>query len=375
MSNALSSPSESPEEREERLFQDAFDKYGELAIHLNLDQLEKLAYGRGWRIDVDEHGAWSIPYCLVEDGEERLLLAELLENDISCTTDEQGRVTFVSLGVDEESAPAADQLALAAPLRFVETLYYRGILEVPGKSLDGDGLQHLRNWDSLQVIEITANPILAGDGFEELCRYNPLPQLREFECHFIRAADRIASALLRATGLQRLDLSHTDLTDASLPEIAKFPELKAVIMDRTAVTLESLAAVGKELPWEKVNLQDSPSVTDDGVRELALRAPHLRELWLGSPQITDRAVESLARCSELATLCLAQAQITPDCLEHLAALPKLKSLVIAETPLGDESIPTLKQMTTLTYLDTHVCRITKNGIRRLRRALPSCTIG
>ena len=55
-------------------------------------------------------------------------------------------------------------------------------------------------------------------------------------------------------------------------------------------------------------------------------------------------------------------------------MPSLKMLMIQETGINDRAVPTLARLQSLTLLNVLETRITAEGLRTLRKALPKCNV-
>ncbi|MCX7425435.1 MAG: hypothetical protein NTW96_07400, partial [Planctomycetia bacterium] len=66
--------------------------------------------------------------------------------------------------------------------------------------------------------------------------------------------------------------------------------------------------------------------------------------------------------------------VTDAGLKHLARLPSLISLELGDTELTDRALADLRGMTRLEYLGVSGTRMTSEGVKRLREALPTTRI-
>lgn len=115
----------------------------------------------------------------------------------------------------------------------------------------------------------------------------------------------------RHTGL----VAHDELTDERARDLAAFPHL------------------------ETLNLERARQLTDVGVRALA-SLPHLRHLNLQQTSVTDAGVAALAELRSLETLSLAWTAVTDAGVRALAALDRLQRVDLTGTRCGDGSIRT-----------------------------------
>ena len=164
---------------------------------------------------------------------------------------------------------------------------------------------------------------------QELARLGP-DDLQEVELFGILTSDWIPeeevglAALTRLTGLQRLDLSCTEVTDVGLVHLAQ------------------------------------------------LTALHELNLW--ETEVTDAGLAHLIALTQLQHLNLNNAGITDAGLAHLAALTQLQWLNLGGTRVTDAGLRHLAGLTQLQWLDLWGTRVTDAGLLQLRTALPDCDI-
>lgn len=182
-----------------------------------------------------------------------------------------------------------------------------------------------------------------------------LPTVKDlslFGCDKITAAGLKHVAALKK--LEKLGLSNTALDDAALTELKGLTELRELHLtgsvrftDKCAATINAFA--------ELRNLSLPSSFTGVGVRKLtALKK--VRELYLGGiTSLTDTEIKFLAETMpELEALEMGSfgigTEITDDAIPHFAKMKKLQKLGIAGSQL------------------------TPAGLKKLREALPNCTV-
>ncbi len=149
--------------------------------------------------------------------------------------------------------------------------------------------------------------------------------------------------------LHILDLNRASITDADLSRVRNLKALTTLIVSGTPISDEGLAALGDLPALEQVYLS-STKVSDSGLTELIRRYPQIIRLHIASTQVTDAGIESLR------------------------SLPNLLSLSCFQLPLTDHSIDTLRQLTKLQTAGLTGTKISRQGIDRLRAALPTCKI-
>jgi hypothetical protein len=101
-----------------------------------------------------------------------------------------------------------------------------------------------------------------------------------------------------------------------------------------------------------------------------LALPNLRELDLGHSLITDAGLVQLEKMPDLKYLLIDNTQIGDSGVAHLRNLTNLKVLHLGKTRITDAALTHLEGMKNLRKLSVQKTGVTKNGIARLRRALP-----
>ena len=137
------------------------------------------------------------------------------------------------------------------------------------------------------------------------------------------------------TGLRRLVLWDTPVTDAAIFGLHRLHELEMLDLCQTGVG-------------------------DPGVEALADLA-NLRWLSLTATRITDTGVASLSHLPELRRLSLAGTAVTEAGLVALTWLDDLRWLSLGDTAVTDAAVPILAACTALTHLGVAGSKITRAG--------------
>jgi Leucine-rich repeat (LRR) protein len=189
--------------------------------------------------------------------------------------------------------------------------------------------------------------------------------------------------LAKLTALKTLDLSHTMLGDVgieSLPALAELEDLNLGATRITGINLNFLKLLPKlkKLNFNGIQRRNgglcwSPLLTDLDLETIAMLSD-LEELSLGMGlglgklgergrgesacrlgggiKVTDLGLAKLARLKKLRLLDISGAQITPTGLKVLESLPRLERLNLWNCKnLNDSAAPVLAAIPSLTYLD------------------------
>lgn len=261
-----------------------------------------------------------------------------------------------------------------------------------------------------------------------------LPRLRQLVVANGSLSHDQIQALAKLAHLVVLDLYNTNLTDKELATLVSLSQLVALNVRGTNVRAAGLRqfrdklpavkiaydtrAILSEPPGQKTELNDkfrpmrvqlndrfevivydmSRFAGADLIGSLLNAMPHLQQLGLRHTKVTDAGLAGLAAMKELRSVDLGNTmingsglknlsaatslekldlwhtEVTDHNLVHLKGLKKLNWLSLAETGIGDGALPHLEKLTSLTYLDLRNTRISSEGAKQIRRALPRCKI-
>lgn len=136
----------------------------------------------------------------------------------------------------------------------------------------------------------------------------------------------VVPALARMTGVKRLELEFTELSDNDVARLNKLTSLEDL-------SLEACSLNG-------TCFQSMPALAS------------LRLLNLSSNHVTPAMVRSVVKnYPNLDSLNINRAGVTDDCVPPLLSLKKLKELSIAQSRISAKSLPLLAQIKTLEALD------------------------
>lgn len=148
--------------------------------------------------------------------------------------------------------------------------------------------------------------------------------------------------------LQSLYLGYTQVADGGLRHIQGLTQLKALSLGHTQVSGAGLEYL-------------------EGLTQL-------NALFLDHTQVGDAGLEHLAGLGQLRQLHLDYTKVTDAGLQHLKGLTQLQRLYLGNTHVTDEGLEHLKGLTKLRWLNLAGTQVTDRGVRKLRRAVPNCTI-
>jgi Leucine-rich repeat (LRR) protein len=133
--------------------------------------------------------------------------------------------------------------------------------------------------------------------------------------------------------LERLDLSHTRISDEGMLNLKPAPKIK------------------------DLKLFYSEWITDQGLTAIK-DWKHLRRLDVRGTRISDGTLEIVSHMTGLEALDIAHTEVTDLGLDHLIALVNLKELSVGRGRLSNLGLVALRMLPTLTYLDLSGARPT-----------------
>ena len=123
-------------------------------------------------------------------------------------------------------------------------------------------------------------------------------------------------------------------TDKAVHWFCRLPNLEELYLSGTAVTINGVLTILKELPRLKVLDLDSTVVGGETFTVLKMHGKYLKELYMGETAIKDIDLEDLEEDTFpcLQSLCLARTRVTEIGVQDvLDALPSLKSVTVTQS--------------------------------------------
>ncbi len=286
-------------------------------------------------------------------------LKPLYNHGFSVETDEEHNVVtlYASAETDDEFLTRLKTLPKLRKLDIEAT-----------KRVTPAGLAHLAELPALEdlfLYEVNAEAGLGDEALRVAAKIKTLRELGVAECE---ATDDGAKALEGMTYLKALRLSGNRLTDAAMKSLAGLTNLQRL-------------DIGGSL-WVRSKMQ----ITDKGIHELSrlteLREfsvgnltvsgegivfPHLERLALGGAQVTDDALDSIVRCSNLRSLSLSYTSVSDEGLQRIASLKELRQLNLDSRVITDAGIAWLTNLPKLEHVELRATDVSDEALRYLSR--------
>ena len=149
------------------------------------------------------------------------------------------------------------------------------------------------------------------------------------------------------TGLR---LRGTWVTDTELLDVARLPKLERLDLSHTRITDEGLLHLKPARQIRDLNLYYAEQITDQGMA--AIREwKNLKRLNVRGTRIFDGTLAIVSGLTQLEALDIAYTQVTDNGLDGLVPLTNLKELSIGRSKLNKSALEVLRLLPTLEYLD------------------------
>lgn len=188
------------------------------------------------------------------------------------------------------------------------------------------------------------------------------PNLREIRLAGTLITIAVIRALAKLDKLEEVDLAETPVDDPSAAALLAMPHMRALRLDRTAVTDAALRNPSPVL----VELYLSGTKVGDGGLALLDATPKLEGLGLADTQLGDGTIARIAKLSELRTLVLSKARTGRQIIGELGKLHELERLYLDETRIGDEQLATFTKLRELRVLHLAGTDVSSESLTTLR---------
>jgi len=164
----------------------------------------------------------------------------------------------------------------------------------------------------------------------------------------VKPGDARLKSVTHLTGLKKLALDNTDVTDWGMKMLAGLPSLESLSLN-AKVTDRSIAHVASLSSLKRLYFPGDTKVTSAGLKHIS-RLTDLEELYLGQG-IGDAGLAHLRGLPKLKYLAVYGPGFTDAGIVHLAKMRSLKKLEIGSSQVTDKGLSHLGQIKTLEHLD------------------------
>ena len=154
-----------------------------------------------------------------------------------------------------------------------------------------------------------------------------------------------------------VNLRGTWISDVEMMELAKLPDLERLDLSHTRISDEGMLNLKPAPKIKELKLFYSEWITDQGMTAIK-EWKHLNRLDLRGTRISDGTLELVSHLTGIEALDIAQTEVTDLGLENLITLVNLKELAVGRGRLSNSGLTKLRMLPTLTFLDLSGARPT-----------------
>ncbi len=164
-----------------------------------------------------------------------------------------------------------------------------------------------------------------------------------------------------------LTLNRSNITDDALRHVGRLSHLLILELNDTLVSDRGIAHLGGMRELQRLKLgrrrqHAGPWITDDALRTVG-RLTNLKEMELRGQDVTNEGLKHLAPLKRLERLDLSETHVTNDGLTELAALKSLKQLSIERCQIDDDGVAALVDHPSLREVYAPRTKITAKAAR------------
>src|SRR5437016_4232483 len=147
------------------------------------------------------------------------------------------------------------------------------------------------------------------------------------------------------------------INDVEMIELARLPDLERLDLSHTRISDEGMLNLKRAPKIRDLKLFYSEWITDQGLTAIK-EWKHLKRLDLRGTRISDGTLELIGHLTGIEALDIAQTEVTDVGLEDLITLVNLKELAVGRGRLTNAGLVKLRMLPALTYLDLSGARPT-----------------
>ena len=147
------------------------------------------------------------------------------------------------------------------------------------------------------------------------------------------------------------------INDVEMIDLARLPDLERLDLSHTRISDEGMLNLKPASKISELKLYYSEWITDQGLTAIK-EWKHLRHLDLRGTRISDGTLEIVSRMPQLEALDIAHTEVTDVGLDQLITLVNLKELSLGRGRLTNTGLVVLRMLPQLTYLDLSGARPT-----------------
>jgi len=160
------------------------------------------------------------------------------------------------------------------------------------------------------------------------------------------------------------------VNDVELVDLAHLPNLQRLDLSHTRITDEGMLHLKTATSIRELNLMYAELVTDQGMSAIR-NWKMLKRLNLRGTRVSNGTLEIVGRLPQIEALDIANTQVTDNGLDQLIALTNLKELALGRSRAGESELGFLRMLPSLTSLDLSGARPVPPDMSNAARRKPT----
>jgi Leucine-rich repeat (LRR) protein len=160
------------------------------------------------------------------------------------------------------------------------------------------------------------------------------------------------------------------VNDVELIDLASLPHLQRLDLSHTRITDEGMLHLKSAVGIQELNLYYAELITDQGMSAIR-NWKALKRLNLRGTRVANGTMEIVSQLAQLEALDIANTQVTDNGMDLLIALTNLKELALGRSRVGEADLGFLRMLPTLTSLDLSGARPVPPDMGNAKRRRPS----
>jgi internalin A len=233
-------------------------------------------------------------------------------------------------------------------------------LDLSHTRISDEGMLNLKPAPKIKDLKLFYSEWITDLGLSAIKEWK---HLRRLDVRGTRISDGTLEIVSHMTGLEALDIAHTEVTDLGLDHLIALVNLKEISVGRGRLSNSGLVALRMLPTLTHLDLSGAKATPPDSANSRA---------GSGMPEETLKAIAEL---KDLRVLYLGFSAITTDGVRTLASLDKVEKLGLQGcSRIDDAALGELAKWKSLKYLDVQEAPVTEKGLAELREAKPGIKI-
>lgn len=170
-----------------------------------------------------------------------------------------------------------------------------------------------------------------------------------------------------------LSFRGTWITDVEMIDVGHFPKLERLDLSHTRITDEGMLHLKGATNIRELNLYYAEQITDQGMTAIK-NWKMLKRLNLRGTRIANGTLEVVSHLPQLEALDIANTQITDNGMDLLITLINLQELALGRSRAGETDLSFVRMLPSLTYLDLSGARPVPPDMGGARKRAPTVPV-